>query len=66
MPVYVDTSALIALHEPKDRRHDEAVSPFRRLIEQRDRMRLGRHTFIEFLDGVAARHGQRHAATAAD
>lgn len=62
MAVYIDTSALIALHEPRDKHHEAAVLTLRRLQERKEPLIVGWHTFVEFLDGLEKHYDQATAA----
>lgn len=64
--VYVDTSAWIALKEARDSHHKRATEKMRKLIGSRAQLVTGLHTIVEFVDGVAQRHGQGDAARTYD
>lgn len=62
MPVYVDTSAWIALHEPRDEHHASAKDCLSRLRRERTHLVTGTHTLIEFIDGLTHHYDQATAA----
>lgn len=63
MAIYVDTSALIALKEKKERDHEAAKDALRSLSETGHLLVTGWHTVIEFADGLARHYSQKVAAT---
>ncbi len=56
--IFLDTSALIALADRRDRNHDRAVRFFREAVK-RTRFVLAKHVLIEYIDGVTKRIGRR-------
>ncbi|HVM46142.1 MAG TPA: PIN domain-containing protein [Candidatus Thermoplasmatota archaeon] len=62
MPAYVDTSAWIALHEPRDANHERAREQLHSLVERRIGLLTGWHSVVEFADGLARHYDQRTAA----
>jgi len=59
--IYIDTSALIAFFNPKDRNHKIAKSFFRDMALEGNSFVLGRHLLLEFLSGASKRVGKRKA-----
>lgn len=62
MPVYIDTSAWIALHEPGDGNHAQAKAALASLVRKKRTLVCGLHTAVEFADGLARHYGQPAAA----
>lgn len=62
MAVYVDTSAWIAIHEPRDRNHQAARTRFLSLLEAQEILVVGWHTLIELADGLVRHYSQAEAA----
>lgn len=60
--IYVDTSALFALADPRDREHAVALAAAARSAQRGDTWVTGWHTLYEFTDGVCDRMGQKAAA----
>lgn len=63
MPIYLDTSALIALRKPRDRRHASAVARLRSYVETNELLVAGWHTIVELIDGLVRHYTQKEAAT---
>lgn len=63
MAVYVDTSAWIALHEPRDTNHGAAKRRLDALLKAQDVLVAGWHTMVELADGLARHYSQRAAST---
>ncbi|MBI2078066.1 MAG: PIN domain-containing protein [Euryarchaeota archaeon] len=61
MAVY-DTSAWIALHEPRDSNHKAAKARLEGLMAAQDVLVVGWHTLVELADGLARHYGQKRAA----
>lgn len=61
MAVYVDTSAWIALHEPRDHNHEAAVRRLRELFDSQETLVAGWHTLVELADGLVRHYGQKEA-----
>jgi uncharacterized protein len=59
---YVDTSAWIALHEPRDANHKRATQALNALMAGGEVLVVGWHTLVEFADGLARHYDQRHAS----
>ncbi|WP_240703208.1 PIN domain-containing protein [Thermococcus indicus] len=59
--IYMDTSALIAFFNPRDRNHEAATSFFREMALEGSSFIIGRHTLLEFLSGASKRVGKRRA-----
>ncbi len=66
MAVYVDTGAWIALHDRKDSNHGAAKRTAARLKQEGERLVTGRHTLVEFADGLARHYDQHTAAHEVD
>ena len=66
MTVYIDTSAWIALHEPRDQHHGRAIEILHNLTKDRVPIVCGWHTVVEFGDGLARHYDQRTAAEKLD
>lgn len=62
MAVYVDTSAWIALHEPRDQNHATAKKRLLDLLAAKELLVVGWHTLVELADGLARHYGQKEAA----
>lgn len=62
MHVYVDTSAWIALHEPREGDHAAATKALARLVKGNAVLVTGWHTLTEFADGLARHYDQATAA----
>jgi uncharacterized protein len=62
LAVYVDTSAWIALHEPREGDHKAAKRTLERLVKANAVMVVGWHTVTEFADGLARHYDQGKAA----
>ncbi|HLE47286.1 MAG TPA: PIN domain-containing protein [Candidatus Thermoplasmatota archaeon] len=62
MPIYVDTSAWIALHEPRDTNHGAAKDRLQALVAAQEILVAGLHTIVELADGLARHYGQREAS----
>ncbi|MHB8585335.1 MAG: type II toxin-antitoxin system VapC family toxin [Thermoplasmatota archaeon] len=58
----MDTSAWIALHEPRDQNHTSAKARLTRLVESHELLVSGWHTLVEFADGLARHYDQSHAS----
>ena len=58
---YIDTSALIALSDKKDKNHKKAVLYFKMAVKRGVLFVLGKHVLIEYIDGVAKRIGKKKA-----
>ena len=58
--ILLDTSALIALSDRKDKNHEKAVNFFREAVK-RTRFVLPKHVLIEYIDGVTKRVGKDKA-----
>jgi len=52
---YLDTSALIALSDRRDRHHEEAKTYLEEALNKGVRFVVGRHVVIEYIDGVVKR-----------
>jgi len=61
--VYVDTSAWIALQEPRDRNHRKARAALLDLMDRETLLVSGWHTVVVFADGLARHYDQRTAST---
>lgn len=57
----MDTSAWIALHEPRDRNHRGARERLAGLLDDGAVLVTGWHTIVELADGLARHYGQREA-----
>lgn len=66
MAIYIDTSAWIALHEPRDRNHEAAVARLRGLLDSQETLICGWHTLVELADGLVRHYGQKEAAAELD
>lgn len=62
MAVYVDTSAWIALHEPRDKNHARAKKALQGLGNRAEILLTGWHTLIELADGLARHYDQARAS----
>ncbi len=58
--ILLDTSALIALSDRRDKNHEKAVNFFRYVVK-RTRFVLPKHVLIEYIDGVTKRIGKAKA-----
>ena len=58
--ILLDTSALIALSDRKDKNHEKAVKFFKEVVK-RTRFVLPKHVLIEYIDGVTKRIGKGKA-----
>lgn len=61
MAVYIDTSAWIALHEPKDKNHARARKALAGIVAENETLMCGWHTLIELADGLALHYDQATA-----
>ena len=59
--IYIDTSALIALSDMKDKNHKGAVLYFKTAVKRGVLFVLGKHVLIEYIDGVAKRIDKKKA-----
>lgn len=62
MAIYVDTSAWIALHEPRDNNHQAAIKRLRVLFDSQETLVAGWHTLAELADGLVRHYGQKEAS----
>lgn len=62
MAIYVDTSAWIALHEPRDKNHESAVRQLHQLLDTQEILITGWHTLAELVDGLVRHYSQKEAA----
>jgi hypothetical protein len=58
MRQYLDTSALIALGDKRDKNHEAAKAYLSSSIEGGTRFVMGRNVLIEYIDGVTKRIGK--------
>jgi len=58
--ILLDTSALIALSDRRDRNHKRAVEFFREAV-RKTRFVLPKHVLVEYIDGVTKRIGKEKA-----
>jgi len=58
---YIDTSALIALSDKRDKNHVNAVKHLKESVKKGTRFVIGKHVLIEYLDGVTKRIGKEKA-----
>ncbi len=58
---YIDTSALIAMSNKKDKNHSRAVAYFKKAVKGGGRFLLGKHILIEYIDGVTKRIDKKKA-----
>ena len=58
--ILIDTSALIALSDRRDKNHEKAVRFFKEAVK-RTRFVLPKHVLIEYIDGVTKRVGKAKA-----
>lgn len=66
MAVYLDTGALIALYESKDRNHESAKETLQGLLADDVSLVTGWHTLVEFLDGLVHHYDQARVADELD
>lgn len=59
--IYMDTSALIAFFNPKDKNHKVAKSFFKEMALEGNWFIIGRPVLLEFLSGASKRVGKRKA-----
>lgn len=59
MRQYLDTSALIALSDKRDKHHEEAKAYLEEALNKGIRFVVGRNVVIEYIDGVAKRIGKK-------
>lgn len=62
MALYVDTSAWIALREPKDNNHNAASKRLRTILADQEAIVVGWHTLVEFADGLTRHYNQKEAS----
>lgn len=66
MQVYFDTSAILAITDPREGRHQEAAKIAAGLAKEGARFVVGWHTLFEFADGYGDEHGQAAASRELD
>ncbi len=58
MRQYLDTSALIALGDKKDRNHDVAKAYLESAVDRGVRFVVGKNVLVEYIDGITKRIGK--------
>lgn len=57
MSVFVDTSAFLAISNQQDERHSEAVSAWRRLVDDQELLVTSNYVVVETVALLQSRHG---------
>jgi hypothetical protein len=58
---YIDTGALIALSDLKDKNHDKSVNYVKESVRRGMRFVIGKNVLVEYIDGVTKRIGKEKA-----